>query len=681
MGITVGFYFGSYLLQLVSFYGAFALFFVSLLLVISFKAKVVYRNSYLIGICIYALLLSVGCYLTIYTGGRYKTDDFSKQTSKALIVKVGNEPKLTGSILRFETDVLEAVVGNKSIAVTGKLLVALKVDSLKPGSFNYGDVLLIPSHFTAVDPPFNPGEFDYRAFLANHQIYSQSFINQHETILLSKNKGNRLISYALKLRKELVRKYYKYLPDADAAAFASTLILGYRADLSPEIISAYSKTGTMHVLSVSGMHVGIVFLVLSALLKPLNRNKHLRILRVLIIIIVIWFYSLITGFSPSVCRAAVMLTFIVCGKAFSKTQNSYNLLAISAFLLLLYNPYYLVDVGFQLSYLAVAGLIYFHPKIYHLFHFPNYFVDKIWSYTALSLAAQLATFPLSIYYFHQFPVYFLLSNLFIVLPVAILMYAGILFLFIPWDVILKPFGQLLNGLIGFTNQILFYIEHLPWANWSKLWINLPQYLLLYIVIGCVVWALTNKSKTAFFAAVTSLLMFIVSVDIQKIINLDHKELVFYSLRKNSAIAYQNQGKSILITDLDLTDKTWSFSINPSLDQSGAVIQKVFPLSSSYNTNNFLQSGNFIQCGNFKILRWDKGFNRTLFSKFITVDVLLLSGNPKIELATLVKSVRFKTLLIDATNPDYKIKIWSDDAKLLGLEYRVLKKSPAYIVKL
>jgi competence protein ComEC len=203
--------------------------------------------------------------------------------------------------------------------------------------------------------------------MENRQIYFQSYVGRNQFQVLKGDAGNPVISFALSFRKKLINKYNTYLPDPKAAALASTLILGYRADLTKEVIEAYSKTGTMHVLSVSGMHVGIVFLVLSFLLRPMDKNRALIVVRILCIITAIWFYSLISGFSSPVCRAALMISFVLIGKALNKSQNSYNLIGISAFFLLLYYPYYLFDAGFQLSYLAVCGLVYFHPKIYQIF--------------------------------------------------------------------------------------------------------------------------------------------------------------------------------------------------------------------------------------------------------------------------------------------------------------------------
>jgi competence protein ComEC len=307
----------------------------------------------------------------------------------------------------------------------------------------------VPSSYQATSPPFNPHEFDYKSFLASRGIYQQLFTNDDQVKTLGRNKGNGFVQYALSLRQRMVEKYEHYIPDKEASAVASTLILGYKAELSSEVLSAYSQTGTTHVLSVSGMHVGLVFVVLNALLWFLNSTRKLRILRASIIILLIWAYALVTGFSPSVSRAALMLSFYVFGKALNRSSNSYNLVAISAVFLLIYNPFFLLDVGFQLSYLAVLGLIYFYPKFYHLLYVKNKLVDAVWSYVALSCAAQLATFPLAMFYFHQFPVYFLISNLFIVLPVTAIMYLGIAFLFIPWDVLLTPMGRLSGAALGY----------------------------------------------------------------------------------------------------------------------------------------------------------------------------------------------------------------------------------------
>ncbi len=635
----------------------------------------------MMGLVVHAYLLMLGYTLTISQARQYDPQYFSNKPAEAFLVKISNEPKLTGDILRFESQVTQTIQGKIFTEVCGKLLIALKTDSVYARQLSYGDLLLIPARFNEVEPPYNPAEFDFKAYLKTRQIYAQTFISQQQIKVIKHHSANPVIDYALHLRKQLVDKFYHYLPDKEAAALASTLILGYRADLSKEVINAYSKTGTMHVLSVSGMHVGIVFLVLSFLLKPLNRTQNMRLIRALLMISVIWFYSLITGFPPSVCRAATMLTFVVLGKAMNKNLNTYNLLAISAFFLLLYNPFYLLDVGFQLSYLAVTGLLYLHPKIYHSLYIRNKILDSVWSYCALSIAAQLATFPISVYYFHQFPVYFLVSNLFIVLPVAIIMYAGIAFLFIPCPVILKPLGFLLSRLITFTDHILFYIEKLPFSSLNGIWINTLQYVLMYLLTGCLIWAGSLKSKYAVWCTMISMIVLSLSFSYQTILNNNRHELIFYSLRKNTAISYINQDKSYVITDLKPADKTIGFSIKPYLDSRGASQYKTLTSTDSLITPTISVQSNFMQFGKYKVLRWDKNFDHLKYTQTLKVDAVLLSGNPRINLADMKKYILTSLILIDGTNPDYKIKQWQLEAEELKISFHILKKNPAFIIKL
>jgi competence protein ComEC len=539
----------------------------------------------------------------------------------------------------------------------------------------------MPALYDSIDPPFNPGEFDYKSYLANHQVYYQAFLNQRQIHLVAQDQGNTFVSFALKLRKELVDKFYRYLQDKDAAAFASTLILGYRAELSRELVEAYSKTGTMHVLSVSGMHVGIVFMVLSVVLKFMNKTQSTRLIRALLIILIIWFYALLTGFSAPACRASFMLSFIVLGKALNKTQNTYNLIAISAFFLLLYNPFYLVDAGFQLSYLAVTGLVYFHPKIYQALYVKNKLLDYVWSYCALSMAAQLATFPFSIYYFHQFPIYFLLSNLFIVFPVAIIMYAGILFLFIPFPVVLYHVGQTLSWLIDFTNRILYYIENLPFSSYDGIWINLAECVLICLFIICMCLGVTYGYRKLILPISILLILVCSSFSWNWIEHHNHHEIVFYNLRRKTGIAYVFKGRSIIISDVDHSDKLMSFSILPAVKSKGSREEIFYPVNKGFSGSSYLGEQNFYQFGYYRILRWDKTFENIKFSKTLTVDALLISGNPRITVDQIASCLNFARIIIDGNNPDYKIEGWVTEARKMNIPYYVLKKNPALTINL
>jgi len=638
----------------------------------------IYLSRWKPGIIVQAGVFVIGITLTLAENDKIRSDYFAKFNNEALVVSISSEPRLAGDIVRFEAQVKQGLSDNKFIPQTGLLGVALKLENSK-NEYQYGDELLITNGYTEVGPPNNPYEFNYKNYLENHGIAHQIFINETAIRVLAKSKGDFIKSYALALRQKMILKYSKYILDKEAASVASTLILGYKAELSREVLSAYSKTGTMHVLSVSGMHVGIVFFILNRLLWFMSRNKKLRIIRATVIISLIWFYALITGFSPSVCRAALMLSIYVLGKAVSRSSNSYNLVAASAVLLLIYNPYFLFDVGFQLSYLAVLGLIYFYPKIYHIFYIKNWFGDQVWSYIALSCAAQLATFPLGMYYFHQFPVYFLISNLFIVLPVILIMYLGIVFLFIPWNIILKPLGWLLGQSITLMDNGLFYIEKLPLASYSS-YHNFLYYLLMYVIITGIMLAFQFKSKGMFYTSLAMVLVFFTYQSASAIVLINTRQITFYSLRKNTAFDFFDGRKAVVYSDLDSADKALAFSVHSAV-QAKTSDNRYYKLTDKLQTQALYYDGNFFTFRNWELLVWDKGFNENRYANKIKVNAVLLSGNPKVTISELVKTVKFKMLLIDGANPEHKIKNWVDEAADLSLSFYVLKENPAYQVNL
>lgn len=678
-GITAGFYLPPifFSFRLVLALALFSFFFIWFSVAFYNRYKI-YLNRWRPGLMVHLLVFFVGIVLVQSKQPALIPHHFSKFNNEALLVSIASEPRHSNDILRFEAKVKQGLLSGSFRPQSGSLLVALKLNGVKK-NFMYGDELLITASYDEIEPPYNPHEFNYKAFLANHNIHHQIFIDEVQVRVVGRRKGNVIIDYALALRKSMVNKYREYIHEKQAASVAATLILGYKAELSKEILSAYSKTGTMHVLSVSGMHVGIVFFILNAMLWFMNRTQRLRIIRALLIISLIWFYALVTGFSPSVCRAALMLSIYVLGKAVNRSSNSYNLIATSAVLLLLYNPFFLFDVGFQLSYLAVLGLIYFYPKIYNLLYIKNWFGDKVWSYIALSSAAQLATFPLGMYYFHQFPVYFLLSNLFIVLPVIGIMYLGIAFLFIPWPSILKPLGMLLEKAISFMDAGLFYIEKMPLATFTS-YHGLFFYLAVYLVILGLTISFQYRKKTLLYFSF-AVLFSLASYQAFRSIALEkQRSVTFYSLRKNTAIEFFTGGNAYVFSNADSAGSTLSFSVYPSVSAKTDRV-RYFHLNQKLDGSMLFSNGSFLQLGNWKMMIWNKEFDNHSFSRPLKVDVLLLSGKPRIQLSELVKSVKFRMLMIDATNPDYLIKKWVNEASGLSLNYYVLKKNPAYSITL
>ena len=314
---------------------------------IGYKRFNIYKYRWLGGGLISLILLVFGWISVANHSELNRANHFSKTPAQLLVIRINNEPVLKNGLLRFTGVVEESINKGVKTPTSGTLLVTLK-DSLA-NTLHYGDEILLPSNYMLVDPPFNPAEFNYKQYLANQNIYYQSFLFGHKFILLAHDAGNPVIAYALQLRQQLVAKLKANIHDPNAFAVASTMLLGYRADLSNDVLQAYSQTGTVYVLTVSGSQVAIIYLLLNYVLSFLNRNKYGKLLRAIIIIGVLTYYALLTGFSPAVCRAILVVSMIVIGRTYNRYINTLNILAFSAFVLLLYNPMFITEVGFQLA--------------------------------------------------------------------------------------------------------------------------------------------------------------------------------------------------------------------------------------------------------------------------------------------------------------------------------------------
>ena len=676
-GIAIGINFSSsvYLISLIISFIGLAIAFIGLC--IGYNKFSLYKIKWLGGVLLNLVLLLAGWIIVISNNELNNTHHFSKSKSDHLIVKISNEPVLKNGYVRFIGKVEQLISTQKRINTSGTLMISIK-DSAAT-QLNYGDELLIPSNYNIVDPPFNPAEFNYKKYLAHQNIHYQEFLYPRQYVVVNTKTGNPVIAFALHQRKNLVQKLKANMTDTNAIAVASTLILGYKADLSEDILQAYSKTGTIHVLSVSGAHVAILYLLLNFLFSFLDARTYCKLLKAILIIAAIWYYALLTGFSPAVCRAVVMLSLIVIGKTYSRYINTLNILAVSAFALLLYNPLYIVDVGFQLSYLAVGGLVVFEPILYNLIKVDRPWLDRIWKLCSISIAAQVITFPLSAYYFHQFPVYFLLSNLLITIPVMVIMYSGLVYLLLPqMPVLSKLLAAILERSIVLMNKILAVIEHSPMASISKIWLNTWEYLLFYAVIICLFYFLFDKKKWLIKVSLGCLVILSISTSFKKIDTAQHSTITFLNLKKHIGIVFKNGNKAVVLTDLPVTDKNYRYSIQPYLD-SAKVNASTYNLTQNINDQFFKKSNNLIQFQDKRILIYNPAMEKVHLPKKLKVDHIYITGNPHSDIKTIGKNFDYDLLIIDGSNSNKTIDALTKQAKTNHINYRVLKRNRSLIL--
>lgn len=415
--------------------------------------------------------------------------------------------------------------------------------------FHYGDVFLIKGQPQPVAPPGNPGEFSYRQFLAFRNIYHQHYLKPAEVQWLKNDPPHRVMHYAIRARLWADETLKQFVQGSREQAIASALVLGVTDGLDNELLNAYAATGAMHVLAVSGLHITIIYMILLWLLKPVLKLRYGNWMLAAISLIVLWGYAFITGLTPSVLRAVTMFSFIAVARPAGQRTNIYNTLAASAFCLLLYDPFLIMSVGFQLSYLAVLGIVYLQPGLYGLWEPQSRFWDEVWKITCVSVAAQIATFALGLLYFHQFPNYFLLSNLLVIPGSFVVLILGIVVLAVSFiQMLASALGLLLTWSIKLLNLVVFTMETFPFSLTDNIYISPVQCWLLIAVIGTLIllvkykrfyYCLAAFAFTALFAA-CQWLHYVEDINVQKI--------TVYNIRGHSAIDLIDRGQAYFLTD-------------------------------------------------------------------------------------------------------------------------------------
>lgn len=508
-----------------------------------------YRYNWLPGIWLPVIFFFIGIFLihhhTDKNHSRYYGHFIDKTSHWSIqVLEPPVEKKKSVKILAS----IDYKLGEDSLPVIGKCLFYFKKS---PQSLNikYGDRLIVSNTVRNLKPPSNPDEFNYAKYLSFHNINHQGYLKEGEWSLSGRNRGSRILASIYGLRSEMLLLIQKHLDSEDSRAVANALLLGYKENLDSEIKSFYASTGAMHVLAVSGLHVGIIYLVFSGFLGIVFRFRQVKYVKPILLLCLIWAYAILTGLSPSVIRACTMFSFIIIGGSLNKPINIYSSICGSAFLLLIIDPYLITETGFLLSYFAVLGIVYLQPKLYKLIYFRRWLPDRIWAITCVSISAQLATFPISILFFHQFPTYFLVSNL-IVIPAAVLiLYSGILLFTFSWiPGLVEWIGIWLNFLINALNTAIRWMGSLPYTTISPLTVDIPSTLLIYSLIISLLWFSEVKKPAVLYWSLGITILLVCLFNWQWLQNQRHSEWIVYNVPKSTAINLISNKKSILITD-------------------------------------------------------------------------------------------------------------------------------------
>lgn len=652
---------------------AFLLFFAFSLLHESLR----FRFRVIQGINITLLLIAIGSLLFWQKDVRHHPDWYGKYIdSSDFIIGTINEPPVEKEKSIKAIVAAERIIEKeKQRVVSGNFIVYFSKDAASK-KIKYGDQIILHKPLVFIKNSGNPGAFDYVQYAAFHQLFQQVYLRENEWKLLKQTKRELVPEIIFSTRQNTVAILEKFLGKNKESGIAKAILIGYKIDLDKDLVQAYSNAGVVHLIAISGLHMGIIYGVLLWIFSTLPWVKKSKPAKMVLIIACLWIFALLTGASPSVLRAAVMFSFILAGKAFDKNGSVYNSLAASAFLLLCFNPFILFDVGFQLSYLAVLGIVTAQKNISNWLYFKNKWLQRCWQIAAVSLSAQLFTFPLCFYYFHQLPLLFLLSNM-IAIPLATLALWGCLLLLFLSPVSILAFyaGKVVYVIIWLLNRAVLFFDAIPFALWQDVSISLTETLLLYVSVCGFLYAFLRKNKLAFNIALTVLLAFALSKSIQTFQYYSQKKMIVYNIPNYQAIEFISgnrfhfTGDSVVLSNPALKN----FNIKPA--HISLQINKNFLSEESLYSNR-----NFHRFGHLKILMLDtmlvyKG------NKKIKLDYVIISKNPQLKIASLAQNFDVSKFIFDSSNPSWKIAQWKKECEELHLQFHSVPEQGAFVTDL
>ncbi len=573
----------------------------------------------------------------------------------------------------LRTELAYALGDSAGRPISGNLLLYVRTDSSKENTLHYGDRVWVKAKPQPVQASTNPHSFDYRNYLHHQNIHYTAYLESADIHVESADNGNTIWAKAFQYRDGLLALLQAHFTTQDEYAVASALLVGYKEDLSDEIRQAYADTGSMHALAVSGTHVGLLYMGLLFLFQRLPLyGRRGRIIETLLILLAIWGFTFITGATASVLRASVMFTVYLVGKLLQRESNIWNTLAASAFGLMAYNPHFLFDAGFQLSYAAVAGMSYFYPMLQKVSPIIKYrWLDEGWKILLVGITAQLGTLPLSLYYFHQFPTYFWLAGWFVVLGGAVFLWAGALLILLDW---LLPWvahwlGWGLSYMLWGMNKIIYGIQLLPGSVVSGIWLEVWGVVLLYFVIASFGLGASARIKGPLLASCCALCILFLANTMRGIDQFGQKSISVYSTYKGSLVDIIS-GRDRVTVVANVTPKQETFAAQGHRWASGVGHDTGQGIAIGHDTvvANIRVNNQIIQNGNLRLAIVDRPLNPHFNTIKIPVNAVLVRGNPVLHIEDLLRVFDTRKVVFDQSNTRRKIGQWKEQAEALGLQW-------------
>ena len=608
------------------------------------------------------LLAFESCYLYNAKNSVNHYSHYVSYSPQSVIVTITDIPVVSEKFIKIPIQINCIEKNNQWHYAEGNSIVYLKPDSNK--TFHLGNSLLLHTTFSHVNKPKNPNEFDYKTFLENRNIFHVVYAKTSDAHVFSENNHTfGMTRLGTQIKAHLVSVLRNSHLSQQAFSICSALLVGYDDEIDSEVMQSFSHSGTLHILSVSGMHTGVLYAILIYIFSLFDKYDRYKKTKFVFVLFFLCLFVVITGLSPSVLRAALMLGLILFGKTFYKQGNAYNTLLFSAFLLLLVNPYLIKDVGFLLSYCAVGGIMYLYPILAKLYVFENRLLQWLWASILISVAATIFTLPISLYFFHQFPLWFVLSNLFIIPISMFLMLAAALFLMLYKILFLN---HLLVYVINTTTSMMLWLAQLTdnphygfidFISFSKTDV---LFLTLVIVLSLII--ISSKQYKHVLALCFAIAIWL-SVSIYDTIQQqEKKEFIVFHVKQKSIFALR-VGQTVYAQFDDISSKEFQRYVKPYL-------LTISDLKVVYTETNFFKVGSKYIVNNNQ---------KASLSQTINSEYILVSNNTPLELTTNYKS---KPLVIADCSNSYKfVKQLKKQCALLEIPFYWVKENGAIQITL
>ena len=635
-----------------------------LLFIISFlQAKRKFLPNSIFGILVYAIFTMLGYFTAFIHIPENKPNHYINYLE---IISEDSSPLITAEVVEqlkpsiYQDRYIVKVVNFNSQNVKGKLLLNISKENLSK-QLKIGERIAVSGKFEDIQEKLNPYQFDYSRYMKNLGVIKQLNISSNKFQILE-NSSNSLRSFAGSLRNRIIVKLKQQDFEKDEMAVIQALLLGQRQELSKEIQANYASAGVIHILAVSGLHVGIILFMLNWLLKFLNRWKYGVVIKTLFLLALLWSFALLAGLSPSVVRAVSMFSFVAIGLQLKRRTSVLNTLFASLLILLLINPYYIFQVGFQLSYSAVFSIVIFQPYIASLFSAKNKISGYLWKIASVTIAAQIGVLPLSLFYFHQFPGLFILSNILILPFMGALLAMGFILIFMIL-IGLNPVlvSQFYGWCISLLNNFVNYIASLDVFVLK----NIPFSLALCVGFYLLLIAVSFLLKKLSFRNVAFVLMSVLTIQLvfiyEKGENSTEEFIVFHKSRSTEVGLYDGEKFNYFTSNIQTIPSIINdYKIGKNIEGTKpSVLKNIYRFKEKDIL--LIDSLGFYSISNY------------------SPKIILLTNSPKINLARLIIDLNPEIIVADGSNYKTMIARWKKTAHNKKIPFHITGEKGAFII--